>query len=613
MKKVVYHGGEFGKEYFWFSSDKDVAASYGNIRMIDRGYSGISDTILDDFRAYEINIQNPYIIDAKEEYYMDIPTPQEMLDDDFWHSETVDTDGICEYAKKKGHDSVIIKNVVEGHGIYNIADDYVCFNKSQFKELYNNMEKVDELKKELHNLIKTYGKNLKDDNQFIEDDIFELYLKNPVKLKYKEISKFTAYNDYFMLGKENYMYEPDVIDKYEDLEMIINAVKKEVKQPTMVESIKRINERLEDIGKCFITKSAYDIVNLLKNKPKEYRILYDNRIKMYMIGDANDITHWDMIQDAYKNALYYDQEDFIEKLGGTLDNYVDIGQSGFWDGDTEEENIEPYLWYIVFSPNEEWILGTDGYNKRYDYPFGHVFTRGCDLDEIDLWDALGIPQETERLNESNNIYEDAATLENTTQTKNFRNWFRDSKIINSDGTPHICYHYSPNVFNSFDANIRGDNGYFGNGIYFTGRKDFGTGFGKNKYECYIRITNPLNFEIFEENTTEAYYFLEYLKQYEIEDYPIDLEDEMDSSWSDNIITPYKLTFQKIHHGLLEPYGEYIRKYAEDMGYDGIISDSGFTEIVVFESNQVKSINNNGQWSNSANIYESLNKELEQYL
>ena len=404
MKKVVYHGGGFGKEYFWFSSDKDVAASYGDIRMIDRGYSGISDTILDDFKAYEINIQNPYIIDAKEEYYMDIPTPQEMLDDDFWHSETVDTDGICEYAKKKGHDSVIIKNVVEGHGIYNIADDYVCFNKSQFKELYNNKEKVEELKKELHNLIKTYGKNLKDDNQFIEDNIFELYLKNPVKLKYKEISKFTAYDDYFMLGKENYMYEPYVIDKYEDLETIINAIKKEVKQPAMKNS-KKLKESLEKMGDCFITKSPYDIVNLFKNKPKEYRVLYDKNIDMYMIGDAESVTHYDMIQKAYKDAYYYNMEDFIQDLGGTIDNYTEMGQSGYYDGE-DDENFDAYLWYIVFSPNEEWELGTDGYNKRYDYPFGHVFTRGCDLSEIDLWDALGVPENSEKLNEEAYDYAD---------------------------------------------------------------------------------------------------------------------------------------------------------------------------------------------------------------
>lgn len=159
-----------------------------------------------------------------------------------------------------------------------------------------------------------------------------------------------------------------------------------------------LNETLHKMRNGFITNTPQDIVNLLKNKPKEYRILYDKNIDMYMIGDAEDVTHYDMIQSAYNDAYYYNMEDFINSLGGTIDNYTEMGQSGYWDGEPEE-NFESYLWYIVFSPNEEWELGTDGYNKRYDYPFGHIFTRGCDLSEIRLWDALGTPLNSESLNE----------------------------------------------------------------------------------------------------------------------------------------------------------------------------------------------------------------------
>ena len=168
-----------------------------------------------------------------------------------------------------------------------------------------------------------------------------------------------------------------------------------------------VNETLEKLDNGFITKSAYDIANLLKNKPKEYRILYDNRIKMYMIGDANDVIHHQLMEKAFKQGYYYSQEEFMKEFCGGYDTYSlytyqDLGQSGYWDGEPEE-NFDSFLYYIVFSPNEEWTLGTDGYDKRYDYPFGHLFTRSCDLSEIDLWDALGIPENTEKLNES--IYE----------------------------------------------------------------------------------------------------------------------------------------------------------------------------------------------------------------
>ena len=69
-----------------------------------------------------------------------------------------------------------------------------------------------------------------------------------------------------------------------------------------------------------------------------------------------------MLQKAYRDAYYYNMEEFIDSLGA-FENYVEVGQDGSWDDDNE---IEPYLYYIVFSPDEEWELGTDGYNKRYD-------------------------------------------------------------------------------------------------------------------------------------------------------------------------------------------------------------------------------------------------------
>lgn len=608
MKKVVYHGGRFGKEYFWFSSDKDVAASYGDIRMIDRGYSGISDTILDDFKAYEINIQNPYIIDAKEEYYMDIPTPQEMLDDDFWHSETVDTDGICEYAKKKGHDSVIIKNVVEGHGVYNIADDYVCFDKSQFKELYNNKEKVEELKKELHNLIKTYGKNLKDDNQFIEDDIFELYLKNPVKLKYKEISKFTAYDDYFMLGKENYMYEPYVIDKYEDLEMIINAVKKEVKQPAMKNS-KKLKESLEKIDGCFITKSPYDIVNLLKNKPKEYRILYDKNIDMYMIGDAEQYIHHQFLEKAFKNGYYYSQEEFMKNMCGGYDtyslySYQDLGQSGYWDGEPDE-NFDAFLWYIVFSPNEEWTLGTDGYDKRYDYPFGHVFTRGCDLSEIGLWDALGVPQNSEKLNESADNLNDA-----------FWKWFGKSKLI-VNGEPMIFYHRTNAVFDTFDKDFGSP--LLADGFYFSD-KPLSEWYGKNIMEVYLKMEKPYIIEDMQNIDDVAKFVEEFNLLSEdikatLQNYSNEFRSNKDRAFDG------KAALRRVIKWHLNDQTKYVTERLQKKNYDGLIiknsdgqDDIKYDEYIVFEPEQIKAIDNKGTWSiKSSNIYENLNKLLEEYL
>ena len=322
-----------------------------------------------------------------------------------------------------------------------------------------------------------------------------------------------------------------------------------------------LNEHLEKMGDCFITKSPYDIVNLFKNKPKEYRVLYDKNIDMYMIGDAESVTHYDMVQKAYKDAYYYNMEDFIQDLGGTIDNYTEMGQSGYWDGE-DDENFDAYLWYIVFSPNEEWELGTDGYDKRYDYPFGHVFTRGCDLSEIGLWDALGVPQNSEKLNESADNLNDA-----------FWKWFGKSKIVNPDGTPKIVYHSTNSKFKKFNLKKLGFASEYPTadfGFYFS---DSGLGYGKIKMPCYIKMENP---------------------------YYIEVEEVCDFDYN----------YKNIDKN-------------EFNGYDGLIihskKDSYYKrtdvyDYCVFSPNQIKSIDNKGTWSTTSdNIYESLNKELERYL
>lgn len=121
MKTVTaYHGGRFGKKAKWFSSSPKVAGSYGKITWDRYGIPQF-----DDYQTYEISFSNPFVVNAKGAYYFDIPTPKAMRND--WSSDTVDTDGIADWAYEHGYDSVIIKNVEEGHGYSEIATDYVLF------------------------------------------------------------------------------------------------------------------------------------------------------------------------------------------------------------------------------------------------------------------------------------------------------------------------------------------------------------------------------------------------------------------------------------------------------------------------------------------------------
>jgi hypothetical protein len=59
-----------------------------------------------------------------------------------------------------------------------------------------------------------------------------------------------------------------------------------------------------------------------------------------------------------------------------------------------------------------------------------------------------------------------------------------------------------------------------------------------------------------------------------------------------IITPFNLEFAGIHRGMLQEYSQQISDYAKENGFDGIVASGvGSIEIVVFDPNQIKEINN----------------------
>ncbi|HHU21763.1 MAG TPA: hypothetical protein GXZ51_04905, partial [Acholeplasma sp.] len=67
-------------------------------------------------------LKNPLIIDAKKNNYYEIPIPKELRKDFHSSMKTTDTDSLVEIAQERGHDGVIIKNVIEGAGEYDPAD-----------------------------------------------------------------------------------------------------------------------------------------------------------------------------------------------------------------------------------------------------------------------------------------------------------------------------------------------------------------------------------------------------------------------------------------------------------------------------------------------------------
>ena len=167
-----------------------------------------------------------------------------------------------------------------------------------------------------------------------------------------------------------------------------------------------INERLQRLGSdMFITDYAGDIVNLLVNKPNAYRFLYDAQADLYMICDAWNYIHLDMVKQAFKEGWYVSQKDFIEEfvcsynthcvnsyfstaLGGfEIDDYAELDQSLISESvDRDESYVYPWIYCFGFVPNDsdeddDTTLRNDGYENSYKLSFGTVYTRDFDLSE----------------------------------------------------------------------------------------------------------------------------------------------------------------------------------------------------------------------------------------
>lgn len=78
--------------------------------------------------------------------------------------------------------------------------------------------------------------------------------------------------------------------------------------------------------------------------------------------------------------------------------------------------------------------------------------------------------------------------------RNFYKWFGDSKVVDEQGRPLVVYHGTDAEFDTFDISMVGktDYGYYGRGLYFARDIGMASAYGKNIMNVYLKINNPLN-------------------------------------------------------------------------------------------------------------------------
>lgn len=144
--------------------------------------------------------------------------------------------------------------------------------------------------------------------------------------------------------------------------------------------------------------------------------------------------------------------------------------------------------------------------------------------------------------------------------ENFYKWFGDSKVVDEQGRPLVVYHNSgaprevlSREYARTSIEIQG--------VFFAPQSDPYQEYGPYEHEVYLKIENPAD---------------------------------------------WKTAYQEhgIKLGEREDSGIKVREWLQDKGYDGVMlyEDGQLYELIAFESNQIKSTQNRGTYSESENIY-----------
>ena len=180
-----------------------------------------------------------------------------------------------------------------------------------------------------------------------------------------------------------------------------------------------------------------------------------------------------------------------------------------------------------------------------------------------------------------------------TLTKEQQEYFKDSKVRDENGNLEVMYHGTDNGgFNTFDINQFGknDNGWLGKGFYLTNDFDYAESYAKELYSD------------------------EYTQNGEVKETYINLKN------------PYILTDEKYSRNptlLQEELGAKnsteVTEILKTKGYDGVLLEyedykgNNFKEVMVFNSNQIKNIDNTNPTDNPDIRFSQNNTTWQSYL
>lgn len=333
----------------------------------------------------------------------------------------------------------------------------------------------------------------------------------------------------------------------------------------------------------------------------------DNPLEIYKTSKDNYLVITEILDDNGRNVVVPIK---IDGKGTYNDVYIDENQIKSAYG---RNNLEKYL----KNNNFEKIYTKKGItlNERVQYP---NIGNSTDDNISQKSDNVKLPSTKYSMQKNQNNTVDSQGRELSREQQEF---FKDSKVRDENGKLLEVYHGTPYEFNVFNYNKLGENtSSLGAGFYFTDNETTGNEYSRGNYlkKVYLDIKKPMKYGKTTITKNEYKKFVEaidkktngvYLEDYDgIENALMEYEyggDDID-------------LINAIHNASGLSWNEIYSLLRETIGYDGIISEKGFlneneTIYVVFNSNQIKNVDNLNPTSNEDIRLSQNNQTWQQHI
>lgn len=308
-----------------------------------------------------------------------------------------------------------------------------------------------------------------------------------------------------------------------------------------------IREAAPEASTQYAEKFIEDIYNEISALPDDYQDTEYIETQLKNADLAERIKYNTLTDEDYAAA-----NEFINELEAA--DYIDLANELRAASGYEFEDNNQYMQRTEFTDDAAQIRRKEGYNQLFQSADVAGSERGEAADAAKEWQEKG------------------------TDSKYFKKWFGNSKVVDENGEPLVVYHGTNADFDKFEI---GDIGFhFGNYEQANERMtDFSDG-NPHIMSGYLKMENPLDIVSDVGDWLDVDTVKEYLHEYEV------LSDEEFK----NVNTLSEIT-----------------SLLQDKGYDGIIYENQFEgegkSYIVFNSSQFKSVDNRGTFdAENPNIY-----------